>query len=187
MLKLALKSILKCYYMFRFNKPSSGSLLLCFAKVIIIKIFSLKRHYESVRSCGCIFIQSLLLCVQCKVQSETVIGVCAVHSVAWKRYWCVCSEQCRVRLLLVCVQCTVKSESVIGVCAVHSVEWDRYWCVYSVQCRVRLLLVCVQCRVQSETVIGVCAVNSVECDCYWCVCSAQCRVRLLLVCVQWTV
>jgi hypothetical protein len=40
MLKLALKFTLKCCYMFRLNKPSSGSLLLCFAKVIIIKIVS---------------------------------------------------------------------------------------------------------------------------------------------------
>jgi len=40
MLKLTLKSTLKCSYMFRFNKPSSGSSLLCFAKVIVIKIVS---------------------------------------------------------------------------------------------------------------------------------------------------
>jgi len=38
MLKYTLKFTLKCSYMFRFNKPSSGGLLLCFAKVIIIKI-----------------------------------------------------------------------------------------------------------------------------------------------------
>ena len=38
MLKLTLKFMLKCSYMFRFNKQSSGSLLLCFAKVTIIKI-----------------------------------------------------------------------------------------------------------------------------------------------------
>jgi len=40
MLKFTLKFILKCSYMFRFNKPSSGSLLMCFAKVITIKIIS---------------------------------------------------------------------------------------------------------------------------------------------------
>jgi len=40
MLKLTLKFTLKFSYMFRFNKPSSGSLLLCFAKVIFIKIVS---------------------------------------------------------------------------------------------------------------------------------------------------
>jgi len=39
---ITLKFTLKCSYMFRFNKPSSGSLLLCFAKVIIIKI--LPKH-----------------------------------------------------------------------------------------------------------------------------------------------
>jgi len=48
-------------------------------------------------------------CVQCTVQSETVIGVCTVHSGEWDCYWCVYSAQCRVRLLLVCVQCTVQS------------------------------------------------------------------------------
>jgi len=37
-LKLTLRFILKCSYMFRFNKPSSGSLLLCLAEVTIIKI-----------------------------------------------------------------------------------------------------------------------------------------------------
>ena len=58
----------------------------------------------------------LLVCVQCTVQSETVIGVCTVC------YWCVYSVQCRVRLLLVCVQCTVQSETVIGVCTVYSEE-----------------------------------------------------------------
>jgi len=40
LLKLTLKFTLKCPYMFRFNKPSSGSLLLCFAEVLIIKIVS---------------------------------------------------------------------------------------------------------------------------------------------------
>jgi len=44
------------------------------------------------------------VCVQCRVQSETVIGVY--------------SAQCRVRLLLVCVQFTVQRENVIGVCTV---------------------------------------------------------------------
>jgi len=38
-LKLTLKFTIKCSYMFRFNIPSSGSLLLYFAKVKIIKIF----------------------------------------------------------------------------------------------------------------------------------------------------
>jgi len=38
MLKLTLKFTLKRSYMFRLQKPLSGSLLLCFAKVIIIKI-----------------------------------------------------------------------------------------------------------------------------------------------------
>ena len=47
---------------------------MCLAKVIIIKIVSLKRRYESVRSCGCIFIQSLLVSVQFTVQSETKIS-----------------------------------------------------------------------------------------------------------------
>ena len=36
---------------------------------------------ELVRSCGCMFIQLLLVCVQCTVQSGTVIGVCTVYSV----------------------------------------------------------------------------------------------------------
>jgi hypothetical protein len=40
LLKLTLKFALKCSFMFRFNKPTSGSLLLCFAKVIIVKIVS---------------------------------------------------------------------------------------------------------------------------------------------------
>ena len=53
-----------------------------------------------VRSCGCIFIEPLLMCV----------------------YVCVYSAQCGVRVLLVCVQCTVQSETFIGVCTVHSVE-----------------------------------------------------------------
>jgi len=41
LLKLTLKFALKCSYVFRFNKPSSGSLLLVFAKAIIIKIYIL--------------------------------------------------------------------------------------------------------------------------------------------------
>ena len=36
MLKLTLNFTSKCSYMFQFNKPSSGKLLFCFAKVIII-------------------------------------------------------------------------------------------------------------------------------------------------------
>jgi len=42
-------------------------------------------------------VRPLLVCVQSKVQSETVIGVYTY------------SVQCRVRLLLVCVQCAVES------------------------------------------------------------------------------
>jgi len=56
-------------------------------------------------------VRLLLVCVQCTVQSETVIGVCTVHS-----------AQCRVRLLLVCVQCTVQGETVVGVCKVSSAQ-----------------------------------------------------------------
>jgi len=37
MLKLTLKFASKCSYMFRLNKKSSGSLLLCFPEVIIPK------------------------------------------------------------------------------------------------------------------------------------------------------
>ena len=43
------------------------------------------------------------MCVQCIVQSETVIGVCKVHSAVRLLLVCVYSAQCRVRLLLVCV------------------------------------------------------------------------------------
>ena len=35
---------------------------------------------ELVRLCGCVFIQSLLVCVQCTVQSDTVIGVYTLYS-----------------------------------------------------------------------------------------------------------
>ena len=77
----------------------------------------------------------LLVCVQCTVRSESVIGSCTVHSAERECYWCVYSAQCGVRVLLVCVQC---------------------------QCGVRVLLVCVQCTVRSETVIGVCTVHSAE-------------------------
>jgi len=61
-----------------------------------------------------------MVCVQCTVQSETVIGVCTVQSAEGNSYWCVYSAECTVRLLLVCVQCTVLSETVIGVCTVQS-------------------------------------------------------------------
>ena len=69
----------------------------------------------------------LLVCVQCTVQSETVVGVCTVHSAQCRVRLLLVrvqlySAQCRVRLLLVCVQCTVQSEIVIGVCTVHSAE-----------------------------------------------------------------
>ena len=77
---------------------------------------------ELVRSCGCMFIQLLLVCVQCTVQSGTVIGVCTVYSAEWVCYWCLYSVQCRVVMLLVCVQCTVQSGTVIGVCTVYSAE-----------------------------------------------------------------
>jgi len=40
MLKLTLQLTPKCSYMFQFNKPLSGSLILCFVKDIIIKIIS---------------------------------------------------------------------------------------------------------------------------------------------------
>jgi len=71
MLKLTLKFTLKCSYMFPFNKPTSGSLLMCLAKGIIIKMVSSNYRHESVRSCGCIFVHSLLVYVQCTVQSES--------------------------------------------------------------------------------------------------------------------
>ena len=69
----------------------------------------------------------LFVYVQCRVQSEIVIGVCtvqseivigvrAVHSAEWDFYWCV-----------------------------YSAEWDCYWCVYTAECRVRLLFLCVHC------------------------------------------
>jgi len=44
---------------------------MCVAKVIIIKMVGSNRRHESVRSCGCICIQSLLVCVQGTVQSES--------------------------------------------------------------------------------------------------------------------
>jgi len=65
-------------------------------------------------------VRLLWLCVQCTVQSETVILVYTVHSVELDCYWCVYSAQC--------------SETVIVVCTVYSA--------------VRLLLVYVQCSVQ---------------------------------------
>ena len=138
-----LKFTLKCSYTFQFNKPSSVSLLLCFPKFIIIKLVSYKRRYESVRVASflsspfwCVYsaqcrVRLLLVCVQRTVQSETVIGVCTVHSAGWDRCWCVCTAQGRVRLLLVCAQCIVQSETVVGVCAAHSAVWDCYWCVHS--------------------------------------------------------
>ena len=44
LLKLILKFALKCSYMFRLNKPTSGSLLLCLAKIIVIKIVKKQSH-----------------------------------------------------------------------------------------------------------------------------------------------
>ena len=65
-------------------------------------------------------VRLLCVCVQCTVQSETVILVYTVHSVGLDCYWCVYSAQCRVRLLLVFLKCTVQSEFVIGVFTVNS-------------------------------------------------------------------
>jgi len=45
-----------------------------------------------------------LVCLQCTMKSETVIGVYKVHS--------------EERHLLVCVQCTGQGETVFGVCKV---------------------------------------------------------------------
>jgi hypothetical protein len=59
---LSLKIYTKMHLHVSVNKPSSGSLLPYFAKVMIIS--QLKYVViKSVRSCGCIFIQSLLVCV----------------------------------------------------------------------------------------------------------------------------
>ena len=63
----------------------------------------------------------LLLCVQYKVQSETVIGVYTVFSETG-----------------ICV-CTVQSETAVGVCTVHSRVLDCYWFVCSAEFKVRLL------------------------------------------------
>jgi len=46
------------------------------------------------------------VCAQCRVQNETVIGVCTVHSVV--RLIGVCTVHSVLRLLLVCVHCTVQ-------------------------------------------------------------------------------
>jgi len=71
--------------MFRFNKPTSGSLLLCFAKIMIIKI-----------------------AVKKVVMNQ--FGRVAAHLSS--PYLCMYSAQCRVR---VCLQCTVQSENVCTV------------------------------------------------------------------------
>ena len=140
MLKLTLKFTLKCSYMFLFNKLSSASLLSCFAKFIIIKIVKhvvmnhfgrvaayLSRPYWCVYSAQCrvrlVFIGactvqnvewdwSLLVRVQCTVQSETSL------------YWCVYNAQRRVRLVF------------IGACKMHSAEWD-WSLLVRVQCTVQ--------------------------------------------------
>jgi hypothetical protein len=127
MLKLTLKCTLKCSYMFRSNKPSSGSLLLCFVKVIIIKIVN-----NVMNRFGCV--------------AAYLFNSCScVYSAQWD---CVYSAQCRVGL---CVQFTVQSGTV---CTVHSetVYSPDCDCVYSAQYRVGL---CVQCTVQSGTVFTV--------------------------------
>jgi len=138
--------------MFWFNKPLSGSLLLCFAKVIIIEIVKnvVRNQFGHVAAC----LSSPYVCVQ----SDTV---CMVHSAKWD---CVYSVQYKVRL---CVQCTVQSETV---CTLHSAKWD---CVYGAQCKVRL---CLRCTVQSET---VCMVHSAKLDYVY---GAQCKVRLCVQC-----
>ena len=48
--------------MFRFNKPSSGSLLLCFAKVIVIKIVCVDKKNQL--DVTFVFFISLLLVAQ---------------------------------------------------------------------------------------------------------------------------
>ena len=59
------------------KQPSSRSLLLCFAKVISIKIASLKRRYESVRSCGCIWSHTTEL-IHSEKHNNNLL-VCNVH------------------------------------------------------------------------------------------------------------
>ena len=46
-------------------------------------------------------------CVNCRVQSKTVIGVCKVHSAVCDSYLGLQNAQCRVILLLVCVKYTM--------------------------------------------------------------------------------
>ena len=61
-LKLILKFTLKCSYVFRFNNHHQGSLLLCLAKVIIIKIYSknvVMNQFGRVAA----YLSSLNLCV----------------------------------------------------------------------------------------------------------------------------
>ena len=53
-------------------------------------------------------VRLLLVCVNCTVNIQNVIGVYIA--------------QCRERLLLAFVQCTVQSETVIGVCTGHNAE-----------------------------------------------------------------
>jgi len=62
------------------------------------------------------------VCLQCRVVSESVIGVFTVHNAERVCYWCVYSAEWSVSLLLVCLECTVQSETVIGVCTLHSAE-----------------------------------------------------------------
>jgi len=173
MLKLTLKFTLKCSYMFRFNKPSSGSLLLCFAKVIIIKIiknvvlnqFGRVAAYLSI-TYWCVYSAQ---CRVCTVRSAECVkrAVQSVHS-----------AQCRVCTVDIaeCVHCTVQS-------------------VYSAQCRVYTVrsAECVQCRVCTmySARCRVCTARSAECvQCAMqSVYSAQCRVCTArsAECVQCTV
>ena len=91
--------------MFRFNKPTSGSLLLCFAKIMIIKIV-----------------------VKNVVMSQ--FGRVAAHLSS--PYWCVYSAESHSALSLYiqshCALCTVHT---VSLCTVHTVSLYTVHCTYS--------------------------------------------------------
>ena len=145
--------------MFRFNKPTSGSLLLCFAKIMIIKIV-----------------------VKNVVMSQ--FGRVAAHLSS--PYWCVYSAESHSALSLYiqshCALCTVHT---VSLCTVHTVSLYTVHCTYSLtlhcHCTYSLTVHCtysltVHCALYIQSHCALCTVHTVS------LCTVHCTYSLTLHC-----
>ena len=119
LLKLILKFALKCSYMFRLNKPTSGSLLSFFAKIMIIKMvfknvvmnqFGLVAAHLSIPY-WCVYSAQCSLTLHCALYTQSHSALCTVHTVS------LCAVHCTHSLTL---RCALYTQSHSALCTVHT-------------------------------------------------------------------